>query len=526
MKPTFSGPSTTLFDDWLPEEATPAGYVALIDAYRLDVTIPWTRSATSSRNREYTQDGWRIFTQRHAPEATLVGHLTFALKYEGVDLLVLKRLFQATGPEPIQQLLNDAPSGAYTRRIAHLYEWLFDERLDAPDSTGGRYVEVIDSDLQFAGTGTTSRRFRVKDNIPGTREFCPLVRKTDTLNAIASADLSHRAAEVISQISPDILRRAAAFLLLEDTKSTFEIEGERPSNDRLHRWGRAVSQAGKHPISRVELERLQRIVLEGAGAVKLGLREEEGFIGRHDRSTHEPIPSHISARADDVPSLVDGLIAYDALASAHMPPIVAAATLSFGFVFIHPFADGNGRLHRYLIHHVLAQSGFSPKGMIFPVSSVMNDEINAYRSALESYSSRILPLVKWRPTPDGNVVIDNDTADFYRYFDATIQTEFLAHCVIRTIEQDLPREVRYLEAHDLFKASVKRSMDIEGRLEELAFSFLQSGSGKFSKRARMRELASLGDERLDALESLYEAAFAQADERLDGEASDEIWRRK
>ena len=67
-----------------------------------------------------------------------------------------------------------------------------------------------------------------------------------------------------------------------------------------------------------------------------------------------------------------------------MPPIVAAATLSFGFVFIHPFMDGNGRLHRYLIHHVLAQSGFSPKGMIFPVSSVMNDEIDAYLSALKS----------------------------------------------------------------------------------------------------------------------------------------------
>lgn len=518
MERTFSGPVTTLFDEWLPEEATPAGYVALIDAYGLEVTIPWTRSATSSRNREYEHDGWRILTQRHAPEATLFGHLTFALKYEGVDLLVIKRLFQKTGARPIEEMLKDAPSSAYSRRIAFLYEWLMDEKLDVPDSKEGRYVDVIDTDLQFAGAGTSSRRFRLKDNMPGTGSFCPLVRKTDALKDMASSRLDQRAAEVISKVSPDILRRAAAFLLLEDTKSTFEIEGERPGHDRLRRWGQAVAQAGRHPISVEELERLQRIVLEGNASVKLGLRTEEGFIGQRDRSTHEPIPSHISARANDVRGLVDGLVSYGNATSGHMSPIVAAATLSFGFVFIHPFVDGNGRLHRYLIHHVLAQTGFSPRGLVFPVSSVMGEEIDAYRTALESYSARVLPLIKWQPTDNGNVTIANDTADFYRYFDATAQTEFLAHCVIRAIEQDLPSEVRYLEAHDNFKASVKRAMDIEDRIEELAFSFLQKGSGKFSKRARTRELADLGDERLDALEGLYARAFASSDEEDEDES--------
>lgn len=513
MQPSFSGPVKTLFDEWLPEEATPAGYAALIHAYGLEVTIPWTRSATSSRNRDYEQDGWRILTHRHAADPSLFGHLTFALKYEGIDLFVLKRLFQATGAKPIEAILKDAPSSAYSRRIGFLYEWLMEEQLNVPASVEGRYVEVIDTDLQFAGAGTSSRRFRLKDNMPGTRAFCPLVRKTEALRDMASSRLDQRAAEVISKVSPDILRRAAAFLLLEDTKSTFEIEGERPGHDRVRRWGQAVAQAGRHPISIDELERLQRIVLEGNASVKLGLRMEEGFIGQHDRSTHEPIPSHISARAEDVRGLVEGLVSYGNTTSGHMSPIVAAATLSFGFVFIHPFVDGNGRLHRYLIHHVLAQTRFSPKGLVFPVSSVMVEEIDAYRAALESYSARILPLIKWRPTGNGNVTIDNDTADLYRYFDATVQTEFLSHCVIRTIEQDLPSEVRYLEAHDMFKASVKRVMDIEDRVEELAFSFLQNGSGKFSKRARTRELAELGDERLDVLEELYANAFATSAEK-------------
>lgn len=517
MQRPFSGPVRTLFDEWLPEEATPAGYVALIDAYDLEVTIPWTRSACSSRNRAYEQDGWRILTQRHAPEASLSGHLTFALKYEGVDLLVLKRLFQATGAKPIEAMLRDAPSSAYSRRIAFLYEWLIEDKLDVPDSREGRYVDVIDTDLQFAGAGTSSRRFRLKDNMPGPRSFCPLVRKTGPLKEMVSGRLDQRAAEAISKVSPDVLRRAAAFLLLEDTKSTFEIEGERPGHDRLRRWGQAVAQAGRHPIGAEELERLQRIVLEGNTSVKLGLRMEEGFIGQRDRSTHEPIPSHISARAEDVPRLVEGLAAYGNATSGQMPPIVVAATMSFGFVFIHPFVDGNGRLHRYLIHHVLAQTGFSPRGLVFPVSSVMAEEIDAYRTALEAYSARVLPLIKWQPTADGNVSIENDTADLYRYFDATAQTEFLAHCVIRTIEHDLPGEVRYLEAHDRFKASVKRAMDIEDSMEELAFSFLQKGSGSFSKRARTRELAELGADRLDLLEELYRRAFAS----YNGEDDDE-----
>jgi len=45
--------------------------------------------------------------------------------------------------------------------------------------------------------------------------------------------------------------------------------------------------------------------------------------------------------------------------------------LRSGFVLIHPFEDGNGRIHRFLIHHVLARRGFTPQGLLFPVSAVM-----------------------------------------------------------------------------------------------------------------------------------------------------------
>lgn len=69
---------------------------------------------------------------RHAPDATLEGHLTFALKYEGLDLAVLKRLFLATGPASLEAMVRAHPTGSYARRIWFLYEWLLGSRLDLP----------------------------------------------------------------------------------------------------------------------------------------------------------------------------------------------------------------------------------------------------------------------------------------------------------------------------------------------------------------------------------------------------------
>jgi Fic family protein len=59
-------------------------------------------------------------------------------------------------------------------------------------------------------------------------------------------------------------------------------------------------------------------------------------------------------------------------------PVVAAAMLAFGFVYVHPFEDGNGRIHRYLI---LAKRGFNPPGMVFPVSATILDRIDDYKGS-------------------------------------------------------------------------------------------------------------------------------------------------
>jgi hypothetical protein len=219
------------------------------------------------------------------------------------------------------------------------------------------------------------------------------------------------------------------------------------------------------------------------------------------------LPEHISARAEDLPSLVAGLAAFDGDRAATLDPVVAAAMLAFGFVYAHPFQDGNGRLHRYLVHHVLARRGFNPPGVMFPVSAAILERVDEYRAVLEDYSQRLLPLVRWEPAGAGNVRVLNDTADFYRFFDATPHAEFLYRCVEATISEDLPRETDYLRRHDAFRARVQGIVDMPDNTIDLLGRFLRQNGGRLSQRARLREFALLDDAEVASVEAAFAASF-------------------
>ena len=505
----FPGPVTVFQERRLPVKATPAGYAALIEAYRLAVPLPRTLSATGERHKVIEEAGWRIITPRHAPKASLEGHLTFALKYEGLDLAVLKRLFEAASPGDIEALVRAKPTGSYARRFWFLYEWLTGKRLDLPDADRGSYVPAVDPDQQYAVPGENSTRHRVRNNLPGTAAFCPLVFRTEALERFAAMNLSERAQAVIDDVPRDLLARAAAFLLLKDSQSSYAIEGEHPPQERIQRWGRAIGEAGGQPLDLEELLRLQKIVIGDARFVRLGLREEGGFVGQHDREIRAPLPDHISARHQDLPSLMEGMIAFEYGPAQNLDAVMAAAMLVFGFVYVHPFEDGNGRIHRYLIHHLLGERGFNPPGVVFPVSAVILDRIDEYRQVLEDYSARLLPLVQWQPTGEGNVRVLNDTGDYYRFFDATQHTEFLYDCVRRTIEQDLPYETEFLLRYDRFRSRVDSMIDMPDRTVDLLFRFLHQNQGRLSKRAREKEFAALTEQETAQVEDAYEQIFGE-----------------
>jgi hypothetical protein len=470
-------------------------------------------AAIGDRHTKSSTDTWQILTPRHAPLNTLSGHLTFALKWEGVQLGVLAALFQIIEDAGIEQIVSETPTGAYARRLWFLYEWLTGRTLALPDMGKVKAVPVVDPELQFAlAKGSTVTRQKVINNLPGTSAFCPLVRRTPKLDRYVAAQLPERASEISGHTHPDLLARAAAFMLLADSKASFAIEGEHPPAQRIARWGQAIAEAGHVHLSREELERLQRIVIGDARFVPLGLRTEGGFVGERDRSTGEPLPDHISAKADDLTALVEGMVAFDDRSSGGgSDPVITAAVLAFGFVYIHPFVDGNGRLHRWLIHHVLARGGFNPPGVVFPISAAILRRLSLYREVLESYSRPLLKVIDWAARMDGNVEVRNDTANFYRFFDATAHAEFLFDRVAETVEEDLPREVQCLKTYDAFVSRIEVFFDMPKSTLDLLWRFLQQNNGKLSKRAGEREFSKLTESETSAIQEVFAEVWATAD---------------
>ena len=123
---------------------------------------------------------------------------------------------------------------------------------------------------------------------------------------------------------------------------------------------------------------------------------------------------------------------------------------------------------------------------------------------LEDYSRRLLPAIDWRPAADGNVEALNDTADFYRFFDATPHAEFLYACVRQTIEEDLPREPDSSCITINFATALKTIVDMPDRTIDLLFRFLHQNGGQLSKHAREQEFAQLTDAEAAAFRGCFQ----------------------
>jgi len=433
----------------------------------------------------------------------------FSLKYEGVNLLFFKKLFEQIEEQAIESLVQNEPLSRYSRKIWFLYEWLMQKNLNLADLKEGNYIPLIDGNLQYTiGKGENSPRHRIRNNLPGTINFCPLISRTEKLEEYIKEDFSAQTTGMVRNVHNDILLRTSAFLLLRDSKASFNIEGETPSNSRAIRWGKVIGQAGNRGLSKEEFLRLQQIVIENSRFIKMGFRNEGGFVGEYERSTGEPIPEHIPARWQDLNELLNGLIETDSkLEKSELNPVLTATMIAFGFVFIHPFVDGNGRIHRYLIHHILAKMKFTPQGIIFPVSAAILERIDDYRKVLESYSHPLLDFIEWKITQDFNIEVLNDTADYYKYYDATLQAEFLFDCINYTIRKIIPEEVSYLQNYDQMKTWLDDNFEMPDKMVAMLIRFLDQNNGGLSNRARRKEFQELTLDEIKEIEKQYQTIF-------------------
>ncbi len=493
----------------LPGESRLAGLAALANS--LNIGAPVRTLACVSDNHisgsTRREGSWRVYDKRYWPGDSFDDHLDFALRNENFDPLVFKRVFAAIEPEVMEAFVKATPTGIPARRAWYLYELMTRRTLNIPDDPGVPAVDLLDSDAYFTGKPRLSRRHRVRDNLFGNGAYCPVIRRTERLNKFTQRGLAEKAAETLGRTGAHVMTRAASFLLLADSRASFEIEGERPPRNRLERWGKAVLQAGKNKLSLDEIVRLQDVLIEDRRFVHVGLRPDGVFLGERDHN-HDPLPEFIGARPVDLPELMAGMLAAnDRMSTDGVDAVLQAAATAFGFVYIHPFQDGNGRLHRCLIHHVLAERKYTPAGVVFPVSAVMYDRIDEYRKTLQAHSGPLMNFIEWRPTPQHNVEVLNDTRDLYRYFDATEVAEFLYSCVERTVDYDLPREIDYLRRHDQALLRIMNTVEMPDRLAENLLMFIRQNKGTLPKRRRTGEFKQLTDDEVRMLEAVVKDAF-------------------
>jgi Fic family protein len=164
--------------------------------------------------------------------------------------------------------------------------------------------------------------------------------------------------------------------------------------------------------------------------------------------------------------------------------VCASVLTGFGFVFVHPFEDGNGRIHRFLIHHSLATLGYTPQGIVFPVSAVMLRDPARYDKALSAFSGKIEPFIEYRMDEAQRMTVLNETKSLYRYFDATPQTEYLYECVAETIEKDLREEIGFIEKYDRALDETKEIVDMPDRRASLLVRLIMQNKGKLAKNKR------------------------------------------
>jgi hypothetical protein len=504
-------PAATIFQEkTVPPASRLTGWALLTHAFAIQAPLrrPSCVSEQHVRGSRRKEGSWNVFDKRYWPGDAFADHLSFALRHEEIDLLILKRVFEAAPQTEIEGFVRAAPKGIPARRASFLFEALTGRTLDVEDAPNAPAIDLLDPKAYFTGKPRLSKRHRVRDNLLGTGRFCPVVRRTAALEEFIARDLSSKARETVGRTGAHLVARAASFLLLADSRASFEIEGERPPHSRLERWGRAILQTGRRPLTLEEIVRLQGVLLGDTRFTAAGLRRDGVFLGERDQNG-DPLPEFIGARPDDLSDLMAGLLgANDRMREDELDPVLKAAATAFGFVYVHPFQDGNGRMHRCLIHHVLAERRFTPPGMVFPVSSVMLDRIDDYRSTLQGHSGPLMPFIHWRPTAGRNVETLNETADLYRYYDCTEEAEFLYACVARTVEEDLPREIEYLKRRDEAVRRIMDAVEMPDRLAENLVMFIRQNDGALPKRRREGEFSRLSNDEVSLIEGIVQDAFA------------------
>ena len=478
---------------------------------------PYVISQIGTSRRTLTEGH---YTQEIYPARTRLGdnvaaHLTFYLKNEIPTLEFLARLFYKIDGRLIQDWVNAEPTGRYARRVAFLYEWLTDERLEPPSDIGGGYVDILDGDkVVVANTPIKDNRWRVNNNIAGTKGFAPMVVKTPMLLSAIDFDVKEHLTQLRQEFGEDLLVRASVWITLRESRASFAIEGEGGQESRIERFARVIAEQvgqGEIPLSNERLGVLQEAIIGKSISIKhFGLRQSPVFVGESNYRHAKEIVHYIAPPCEEVPSKLEGLNAFFK-GTEGQSSLMRSAVIAFGFVYIHPLADGNGRIHRFLMNDVLRRDGQTDDPVILPISKAIIDSPTtkrAYDAILDAISKPLMQSLEdkyhftGKPTTyaDGiksNLVVqaDKNTQSLWRYMDLTTHTQYLSELMRQVIGIDMVEESAYLRTYDKTRQEVKEIIEMSNQdADRIIRSILDNQGVRSNKLVKEYEL--LGDDEL------------------------------
>jgi hypothetical protein len=486
--------------------------VLLIDRYGLDVLPNWHSSFISQAGtgRSAIHDGRTasFYPQSYWPGDGTGDHIAFALKYDGVNLNILSALFEKMKADELTAWIELTPTGRYARKAWFLYEFLSGRELPLPDLNRGNYLDLLEPDRYYTlFPGHRARRQRIMNNLLGGQAFCPIVRRTEKLAAAETIDPRKQSEEIVSAYPPELIRRALSYLYNKETKSSFEIENIKPNSSRTGRFIGLLEIAEHRDFcdKRSLIDAQNRIA--DPRFQNTDYRTGQNYVGQ-SVSYQKELIHYVCPKPDDLPQLMEGLLcAHSMMKEGAIPAVVHTAVISYGFVFMHPFEDGNGRIHRFLIHNLLFLRGVIPHGLMFPISAVMLRDRALYDQSLEAFSRPLMKIVEYELDDLGHMTVHSETGPLYRYIDMTAQVEALYDFIQKTIERDLPEELTFLMNYDRTRQAIQETADLPDQLIDLFIKFCLQNGGRLSAAKRKSHFEFLTDQELEEMENAFREGY-------------------
>ena len=474
-----------------------AGYAYLQAELSLKTMPHYRKSMVGAKKASMgIENGIEIHHYRPSywPGDAITDHLEFALKRDGINLEILTAAISNIDIDELTDWIKASPGSKYRRKIWFICESFLSIQLDIDNRPANeKYENLLDPKLYYAGPSENCARYKIKKNMLGFKQFCPTVRRTKTLADYEKIDFRSLLEGIMNKYPSGVRQRAINYLFTRETKSSFAIEKIEPSHSKTSAFNEALSQASTEDfVSKEGFIALQSLILDRRFASK-AYRLTNNYVHTGSSNTmHFIAPKH-----ENINDLMHGLIdTHLSLSASDIHAIIHAAIISFGFVFLHPFEDGNGRTHRFLIHNILSMKNLTPSGMIFPISVAMNNNLETYYNALDRFSKPLCKLIDYELDDEGTLTINNDSLSFYNYIDFTHLAEALFELANITLEKDIINGVNYIVSFDNAMKSIEEIIDMPNKLATLLIKSCIDNGGDLSKRKRCAQFEKLTDEEI------------------------------